>query len=1310
MHTPLRRRLRLARRFAFYAVAIGLVCVALLVGALSQALPLVERHPERVQAWLSERAGRPIHFDRVETAWTRRGPLLRLDGLRIGAGDGVRIGQAEVLVSMYAGLLPGRSFTELRLRGLALTLLRGADGIWSVQGLPTTSQGGDPLDALQGLGELQVIDGRLAVHAPDLGLDARLPKIDLRLRVDGDRLRVGAQSWIDLLQAPLTAVLDMDRRRGDGEAYVAARPAQLEGWSGLLHAAGIRVEGGTGAVQGWAQLRRHRVVGVSVDATLRDLRLSGAALAAGGARPQTAFTTLRATARWRQIDGGWRLDAPRLQIGQAGLPTQRLDGLTVAGGRRVALLGDHLDLAPLLAVAALSDGLSPNLRAWMHAARPRLQLTQVALSGRPDGPLYGQGRLTELAFAPVGQAPGVSGLRGRFDGDAQGGELVLDAASPVRFDWPSGFGVVHEVRLAGRIVAFRDGADLRVATPALRVQGSDYGADVRGGVRFQADGSRPWLDLAADLQDAPVIAAKKFWVHSKMSKAATDWLDAALQGGRLRDGRALVSGDLDDWPFVNHNGRFEATARLDDARIRFQQEWPAVEKVDAAVAFIGNGFEVHGRGEMGGVAVDRLSAVLPDYAQGQLSVQASSRAETGKLLAMLRQSPLRHRYGETLDALSASGPADVSFDLLQPLRRDVGQHHLRGTVDLLGARIADRRWDVAFDAMRGSATYRDTGFEAPQLAVLHEGEPGVLALRAGDGVSDPQQAFETTLSVSADADDLLDRAPEMAWLKPYVEGRSRWNVAVALPKTADGGTQPPTRLQLHSDLVGTQLLLPAPMDKGAAAPLATSVNVPLPVGSGRIEVAFGKLMALAARSQNGKTGVKVVMGSDHVVGDPPSSGLTVSGRTASLNAIDWIGLVSRPAANAANAAAAPGAEDPMPLRQIDVLADHLLLLGGVFDATRLRLQPQADSVAVHLDGPALAGELSVPSKPDGVLGGRLARVHWRAAPTTAAAAAAAAAPANGADAGSAPAAATAAAAVRPLTSTIDPAAIPALALDVDDLRFGAITLGAASLRTRKLSDGMQVDQLHLRSDKQKIDISGDWRGKDASARTQLNANVDSQDLGELMQNLDFGGQLRGGQGTLTLRAAWPGDPAGFQLATLQGQLDVAARNGQLLELNPGAGRVLGLLSVAQLPRRLMFDFRDFFSKGFAFNRIDGQVRFGDGVARSESMLIDGPAAEIKVRGQADLRAQQFDQTIDVNPKSGNLLTVVGAVAGGPVGAAVGAAANAVLGKPLGTIGARTYRVTGPWKDPKVEVIERESAPAPAPQPAPATPPAASGRP
>jgi uncharacterized protein YhdP len=33
----------------------------------------------------------------------------------------------------------------------------------------------------------------------------------------------------------------------------------------------------------------------------------------------------------------------------------------------------------------------------------------------------------------------------------------------------------------------------------------------------------------------------------------------------------------------------------------------------------------------------------------------------------------------------------------------------------------------------------------------------------------------------------------------------------------------------------------------------------------------------------------------------------------------------------------------------------------------------------------------------------------------------------------------------------------------------------------------------------------------------------------------------------------------------------------------------------------------------------------------------------------------------------------------------------VLRKPLGQLAAKTYRVTGPWKEPKVEVVSREQS-------------------
>src|SRR6478735_968473 len=132
MPTPLRRRLRHGRRIFGYGAMVALVLVALLVGIANQLLPLAERHPDKIAAWLTERAGRPVRFNKVETEWTRRGPLLRLDDLRIGdAQQSILIADTEMLVSLYAGLLPGRTFTELRLRGLDLVVQRANDGQWS---------------------------------------------------------------------------------------------------------------------------------------------------------------------------------------------------------------------------------------------------------------------------------------------------------------------------------------------------------------------------------------------------------------------------------------------------------------------------------------------------------------------------------------------------------------------------------------------------------------------------------------------------------------------------------------------------------------------------------------------------------------------------------------------------------------------------------------------------------------------------------------------------------------------------------------------------------------------------------------------------------------------------------------------------------------------------------------------------------------------------------------------------------------------------------------------------------------------------
>ncbi|WDS37339.1 YhdP family protein [Pseudoxanthomonas sp.] len=1314
-------RLRVLRRMAWYALAVVLVCVAVVLGVASQLLPLAERHPDRVAAWMSQQAGRPITFKALKTAWTRRGPLLQLDGLQIGAGngqgEGLQIGQAEVLVSLYSGLLPGRAFTELRLRNIALEVERADDGSWAVRGFPGQKPGGDPLKTLDGLGELQVVDGRLHVLAPSLGWDLQLPHIDLRLRVQGGQVHAGLRLQGSRAGGePIEASALFDRQTGDGRAYLRGEGLRLADWSALSGLAGMQIRGGQGDLHAWAQLKAHRLSQVQADLGLQQVQLA----TLDGA-DSTSLEEIRGRARFQLQADGWRLDVPQLRLGAKG-GTQGVDGLTLAGGAHSALVADHLEAASLLQALAMSDKLSPGLRNWLQQAKPHAALSKVQVAGTVQGPLWLSAQVEGLGFSPVGHAPGLTGLAGTLTGDEQGVALVLDQAVPLRFDWPAGFGVVHTATLQGTLAAWREGAGWKAGTPSLVVTGPDFGLDVRGDVWFQSDFTRPWLNIAADVHDTPVPAARGFWVHHLMSKASLDWLDMAMQGGMVRHGTGLVTGDLDDWPFLHNQGLFDAQADIDNGRIRFQADWPDMTDLDAHVRFVNNGFDLSGKGKLGEVPIRRIAGGIADWHETVLKIDAAGGDDAARLLSLVRHSPLQKAYGSSIKGLTATGPAKVDYTMQLPLRSEsTVERKIGGHVVLEGAHLLDTTWDLDFADVRGAAGFTDGGFDAPSLAINRAGQPGQLALRAGDAAQDKANVFEAQLQAPLTSDELLQRVPEITWLQSYLHGRSPWTINVGVGAPPANGGDPTVRINAQSDLVGTTLQLPAPLEKPANKSLPASVNVQLPLDTGRVDVNFGKLMALRAQERAGDTGVRIELGHSSILQPVPASGLSAGGTASSLDVAGWIALarasgsapadaalvkagaaaaalsspqvVANPALPAQSPVTPPAGSQPLKLRGIDITAQKLLLIGGAFPATRVQVTPAHASLDVKLDGDALFGSVHVPDDENAPVQGQLDRLFWVSA--TPLASPGTTTPSTAATASDK--------ASTPLEDDLDPSVLSPLALDVGDLHFGDAKLGKTTLRTSKVPGGLRIDTLQMRSAQQKIDVTGDWTGRGRSARTHLVAKVDSQNLGDLMDGLGFTGRVRGGTGKVDLDLAWLSSPAGFSLAGLEGSAKMDAHNGALLEVEPGAGRVLGLFSLTQLPRRLMLDFRDFFSKGFAFNQISGDVAFANGQAQTSNTVIDGPAAEIRIGGSTDLKGQTFDQTIHVLPRSGNLLTVVGAVAGGPVGAAVGAAANAVLRKPLGEIGAKTYHVTGPWKDPKVEVSEHdEPAAAPAPEAAPST--------
>ena len=1279
MSSPLRRRIRHARRLIGYGLLVVLILAAAAVGVVNQMLPLVERNPQKVAQWLTERVGQPVAFTHARAEWTRRGPRFILDDLRIGEGDRLLdIGRAELLVAVYSGLLPGAPLTELKVRDLSLALEQGDDSRWRMVGLPFQPLPGvDPLDTLEALGELQVERAHLVVRSPAFRRELSLPRVDLRLRVAGSQLKAGLQAWAVNGGTPMTAVVDLERGTWSGQLWAGGEALKLDDWSPLLADTGL-VVAGSGSVDLWARIDAQRIMDVRSRAEFAPLAL--------GARkpwrtkpdgtldsPPVAFERADLLARWQVDANGWQLHAPELHFHESGRREPRsFDGLWLAGGKRFALQAPRMDLAPARALATLSGQVPAGLREWLREAAPDGEIRNVRVQGQ-DATWSGSATLGAIGWRPYGKQPGVQGLSGSAAFDQSGGVFRM-GEGPVRFTWPS-FRQPLDLRVAGTLGWWRSGGLWTVGASGLRIRGDDFGVLARAELHFPGQGRKPRLDLAAQVEPFTVQTAKKFWVVGKMPPATIDWLDNGLQAGTVEQGRAVLGGELSDWPFRDGQGRFDARARVTQAQVEFNREWPVAQALDLDVAFDGPGMSLEGSGEILGNRVARVAGGIADFRDPRLVLDIDAAGRGESLQALMLASPLRKRYEEHLLNASIRGPATVALALDLPLAARLGGRRIEGTIDLADAALSDPRWGIAFTQVQGRTRFSDRGFATEGLQVDFEGAPARFDLFVGDGYTgSPSLAARAELEGRFPPQVLLARHEPLAWLNPWLSGSSQWRLALRVPQAIAGAPAPPARLDVQSDLVGTAITLPAPLGKDAATAMPLSLQAPLPVGQGEIALQLGDVMRLRGRMGTGSAMTGLLQFGAGPLAAMPPEGLVALGSTDRLDAAGWIGFAAK-------------GDGTGGLRAVDLRVAQLDLLGSTFPDTRLRLQRAADHTQLQLSGAAIEGSVRIPGNTQLGVQGQFERLHWPEKPP-APPAAGGASPAAGADS------AQALALEEDPSPGQDPAALPPLRFSVKDLRLGAMALGQAELQATPVTNGLRVDRFTTRAEAMQLTASGEWlRAGEGKSRSRFDVDFSADSLGALLGAFGLAGMVEGGETKGKLQGSWPGSPGAFALARFEGRLRADVGEGQLLEVEPGgSGRVLGLISLAEIPRRLSLDFSDFFDKGFGFNTMGGEFVFADGRASTDLLLINGPAAEIRVSGSTDLRLQQYDQRIEVLPKAGGALPVIGALAGGPVGAAVGAVAQAVLQKPLKQAARTVYRISGPWKEPEVVVVEKGPPP------------------
>lgn len=253
----------------------------------------------------------------------------------------------------------------------------------------------------------------------------------------------------------------------------------------------------------------------------------------------------------------------------------------------------------------------------------------------------------------------------------------------------------------------------------------------------------------------------------------------------------------------------------------------------------------------------------------------------------------------------------------------------------------------------------------------------------------------------------------------------------------------------------------------------------------------------------------------------------------------------------------------------------------------------------------------------------------------------------------------------------------------DDWKFSDVKLDSSWH-----SHGMLINSISLHGPSLKINGRGSWLSSwQHEHQSNFKLFVNSSDLGNTMSSLKLSDAMQGGVKTATIDWQWFDEPYRFSWQTVQGSSHFQLKNGVVTELDPGtSGRIVGLLNVFKLFDRLTLDFKDVASDGFAYDLIEGDFKFHDGLATSSNIEVAAAAADMRLRGDIGMVDQNYDLVMQVKPRSSAAAFTTGALAGGPILGAGLVLLNKLLG--LEKSAYDEYKITGPWRDPLVEQIEK----------------------
>jgi uncharacterized protein YhdP len=515
-------------------------------------------------------------------------------------------------------------------------------------------------------------------------------------------------------------------------------------------------------------------------------------------------------------------------------------------------------------------------------------------------------------------------------------------------------------------------------------------------------------------------------------------------------------------------------------------------------------------------------------------------------------------------------------------------------------------------------------------------------------------------------------------LAQHMSGSTRFNALINVKKR-----QP--EIIVDSTLQGMALDLPMPLHKSIneRLPLHFELNG-LPSNDGmamqdEIKVSLGPMITAQyvrqkAREKNARWQVLRGGIGINVPAPQPDSGLLASANVKSLDLDAWSNFVSSITEN--DKGNASGQQDDLTVAQyiepevVAARAESLLLLGRKLDNVVVGASHQKGMWQSNIDSNQVSGYITWNESPSGrTLGKVTARLVSLVIPQ------------------SATSEVTDLLAGKKTSTQIPALDVVAENFELAGKKFGHLELIA---NNAFLAREWRIRKLAIVNPDGELQATGKWSIKDGENTSSLTYQLDIEDAGKLLERLGFPNILRSGKGKMDGEINWNGMPFSFDMASLSGNLNLDLKSGQFLKVDPSAAKLLGVLSLQSLPRRLLLDFRDVFSAGFAFDSVAAHADINHGVLKTDSFKMKSVSATVAIEGSADLLKETADLHVILLPDVNVGAASVAYLLVNPVIGVGSFLAQLFFRAPLTRALTREYQITGPWKEPVIAQIDRKS--------------------